>query len=133
MKNSEAAHICAKIREVVMEKGWNGAQLSRESGISYRTINGIMMGVANLRPQNVQRIARALSVTPAALGAKDVPEGPPIIKESGPRYTTAADDAPAPVPDGDLYRIIGMLADATGIDENEVLKFVIGKMKGTKP
>jgi hypothetical protein len=56
-----------KVRQLRQEKGWNFEELGRQSGISISYLNEIEKGKKYPQPQNQQRLAEALGVTPEFL------------------------------------------------------------------
>lgn len=56
-----------KIRQFRQEKGWNFEELSKQTGISVSYLNEIEKGKKYPQPENRQRLAEALGVTPAFL------------------------------------------------------------------
>jgi transcriptional regulator with XRE-family HTH domain len=125
MENFDYPEICRRVREIAQtEKKWTHFDLSKKSGVSYRTVSSIMRGVA--RPQNsvIRKIASALGVTPEQIGATGLEPGPAIVSETRERYGSDEEDRA----DVTVYQAVGILSDATQIEEDKILQFVIDNM-----
>lgn len=56
-----------KVRQFRQERGWNFEELSKQTGISISYLNEIEKGKKYPQPENQQRLAAALGITPAFL------------------------------------------------------------------
>ena len=60
--------ISTRLREKLTENGWSEAELSRRSGVAQPTIHRILSGESRSpRSENLERIAKALRITPTWL------------------------------------------------------------------
>lgn len=61
-----------KVRQFRQERGWNFEEMSRRSGISISYLNEIEKGKKYPQPENRQRLAKALGVTPEFLASPEL-------------------------------------------------------------
>ena len=87
-----------------------------------------MRGLAKPQDQIIRKIAIALEVTPEDLGAKGLEPLPASVREPRAKYGTDASDRSGPT----VYEAVGILADATSIDEDEILRFVMKRLPADK-
>ncbi len=62
-KRKKAASLSLRLKEIRRQKGWTQARLAAEAGTSRRAIQEIESGEIPY-PRNIDRIARALEVSP---------------------------------------------------------------------
>lgn len=61
-----------KLRQFRQGKGWNFEEMSRQSGISVSYLNEIEKGKKFPQPDNIERLAKALDVTPESLSSSEL-------------------------------------------------------------
>lgn len=137
MKKDAGAVVCERIRATAAERGYTQAKLARESGVSYRTINAIWDTATNPRDDVIQAIARTLKVSTASLGAEHVADMIAALPESGQQMRIAESPGPYEVakPSGSmpLVDLMSALARHVGCSQDEVLEFVLLKLKDKRP
>lgn len=120
------------MQSAIRDSGLSPTELSRRSGVSYRTIFGIMRGDGNPRGKTIFKVATALGMTPSDLlkgkparnleaarvdyTQHGLPPGGHVVRERG-----APDPLPTPP---DVLDAIRVLSQRLKVDELSVIEKV---------
>jgi transcriptional regulator with XRE-family HTH domain len=138
MKKSEEVHsaaFCRRLRDAAGLRGMTASRLAKEADVSVRQIIDYFGEKPSVNPRaiTVGSLARALGVRYEWLARGEDPrELPQVICEPAGRYDRS-EESPASNGDVPLHQLIELLAAHLGCPREEILDFVLHKMKGKRP
>jgi transcriptional regulator with XRE-family HTH domain len=128
--NEADREICRRIRDLAAKRQMTQADLAREADVSFRQVHSVVKKLdARLRDKTIGKFARALGTTVEYL--RDGKASPDVlcVREPSAVYEVK------PRGETPLYELFRLVAEQTGVNEQELIDFVLSKMKqkGERP